>query len=85
MVEHSAILISQILKASNWHFSFDRWNRRFPPIVRTKQGPDPRGGDVKSQTVVRFHKWRRINKVHFPNPQKGVISASTATYHADPT
>ncbi len=41
MVEHSASLISKILKASNRHFSFDGWYGPAPPIVMSQQWPAP--------------------------------------------
>lgn len=47
MVEHSAILISKILKASHRHFSYDGW---YGPIVMSQQWPapaDPLRGEMK--------------------------------------
>lgn len=51
VVEHSAILISKILKASNGHFSFDGWYKPVPAPVVSQQWPDPadpRRGEMKA-------------------------------------
>lgn len=51
IVEHSAILISKILKTSHGHFSFDRWCGPVPPTVMSQQWPAPE----------RKMKWVRIS------------------------
>lgn len=54
MVEHSAILISKILKGSNRHFSFDGWYGPVPPTVMSQQWPAPAvplRGDVKGVEI----------------------------------
>lgn len=41
IVEHSAILISKILKAFHRHFNFDGWYEPVPPTVMSQQWPAP--------------------------------------------
>lgn len=69
MVEHSAILISKILRASNRHFSFDGWYGPVQPIVMSKQWPapaDPLRRCEESENIrqrgVRFERWRNISQ-----------------------
>ena len=76
-MEHSAILISKILKASNGHLSFDGWYGPLPPIVMSQQRPAPAGppetrnegtGNIR-RPVGRFLETVRHRRVSYPTTQ----------------